>query len=153
MPGQVDFYLLESSDESSRLKTVCRLAEKIYKMGHDILVLTKDVQQSKMLDTLMWTFSQSSFLPHARVITDAVEESDNRDADWRKAPVLIHHEALESTPQVLINLKNEIPQSEDLKRVVEIVNQDEQIKINSRDKYRNYKNQQYAIKTHNIPTR
>ena len=148
MSTQVDFYLLESSDESSRMKTLCRLAEKVQRMGHDIQVLTTDAEQSQRLDALMWTFSQSSFLPHA--VMDM--SNQNLIAEQRsQTPVLIHHEELDNPPQVLINLKDAIPQSDDLNRVVEIVNQDEHIKISGRDKYRDYKNQDFSIKTHKLP--
>jgi len=142
MPKQVDFYILETSDETSRMKTVCRLAEKIQRMEHNILVLTTDDEQSHMLDALMWTFSQSSFLPHA--VAGAL------DQDRQQTPVLIHHQMLNNAPEVLINLKVDIPQSVGLKRVVEIINQDEQVKVSGRHKYRNYKNQNFAIKTHHI---
>ena len=147
MPGQVDFYLLESSDEASRMKTLCRLAEKVQRMGHDIQVLTADNEQSQMLDALMWTFSQSSFLPHA--VID--KSNQNLSAEQQlQTPVLIHHEILDQPAQVLINLKDVVPQTEGLNRVVEIVNQNEQIKISGRHKYRDYKKQDFSIKTHNL---
>lgn len=154
MSGQVDFYLLETSDEQSRMKTLCRLAEKIQRMGHEILVLTSDREQSEMLDTLMWTFSQSSFLPHA--VADSTDEHQSsqfkRNETGQQVPVMIHHVMLEKLPEVLINLKDDIPQSTDIQRVVEIVNQDELVKINGRQKYRTYKKQNFSIKTHNIST-
>jgi DNA polymerase-3 subunit chi len=132
------------------MKIVCRLAEKVHRMGHTIFVLTSDAQQSKMLDDLMWTFSQSSFLPHAVVSTPSDYKSDER---LQQTPVLIFDRQLENTPEVLINLKEDIPNTDGLNRVVEIVDQDQQVKSSGRDKYRNYKNQQFTIKTHHLQTR
>ena len=147
MSVQVDFYLLESNDELSRMKTVCRLAEKVQRLGHKILVLTLDGKQSQMLDALMWTFSQSSFLPHMRV--DQIDEDLSTDGSLH-TPVLIHHEMLKSAPPVLINLKDEVPESDNMKRVVEIVNQEEHVKVSGRHKYRNYKSRDFTIKTHHL---
>lgn len=150
MSGQVDFYLLESSDAATRMNTVCRLAEKVQRMGHSIFVLTIDDQQSTMLDGLMWTYSQSSFLPHAVIRAPADLKSDEL---LQKTPVLICDRLLEQSPDVLINLKDELPQSTALNRVVEIVDQDQHVKSSGRQKYRGYKNQQFKIKTHQLLTK
>lgn len=147
MSGQVDFYVLKTSDEQSRMRTVCRLAQKVHKLGHDMLVLTADSEQSKQLDELMWTFSQSSFLPHA-VVGSRTELESKQCA--LSMPVLIHHLMPEKPPQVLINLKDDIPQCPDVKRIVEIVDQDEQVKHCGRHKFRTYKNKNFLINTHEI---
>ena len=150
MSGQVDFYLLESSDAASRMKTVCRLAEKVQRMGHTIFVLTRDRQQSEMLDGLMWTYSQSSFVPHAVV---SAPSGDTTDGLLRHTPVLICDRQLEQTTEVLINLRDDLPHTAGFNRVVEIVDQDQQVKSCGRNKYRGYKSQQFVIKTHHLPAR
>ncbi len=150
MTSQVDFYLLESSDGASRMNMVCRLAEKIQRMGHNILVLTVDGEQAKSLDALMWTFSQSSFVPHALADTSDEHQSDGPGSP---NPVLIHHLMMKKTPEVVINLKSVVPQSADLQRVVEIVDQDEQVIASGREKYRNYQIQNFTIRTHNLPAK
>ena len=142
MSTQVDFYILNSDDDKSRMTTLCRLADKVQRMGHRIFVLTADPDQSKLLDDLMWTFSQSSFLPHTMV------NGDQAQAD--QTPVLIHHQFPDHTPQVLINLKDTIPDTHNIERIVEIINQNDHIKSTGRSKYRDYKNQQTSVKTHNI---
>ena len=142
MTLQVDFYVLESSDDQSRLRTVCRLADKVQRMGHKIHVLTQDSTQSKKLDDLMWTFSQSSFLPHA-VLDDSDQYQDQQ-------PVLISHEKLNNSPEVLINLQDGPALTDDCQRLVEIVNQDQSTRAAGREKYRIYKDKNYNIKTHNL---
>ena len=142
MTLQVDFYILESSDEQSRLRTVCRLADKVQRMGHNIHVLTQDSIQSKKLDDLMWTFSQSSFLPHAIL--------DNSDQYQDQQPVLIYHEKLNKSSEVLINLQDGPALTDDFQRLVEIVNQDQSTRAAGREKYRTYKDKNYNIKTHNL---
>ena len=126
---------------------VCRLAEKVQRLGHSILVLTTDSEQSRMLDSLMWTFSQSSFVPHTLAQASSEHEDDGQGSF---NTVLIHHQLLKKTPEVLINLKADIPQPDDLQRVVEIVDQDEQVRATGREKYRTYKIQDFSIKTHHL---
>ncbi len=144
MPLQVDFYVLESSDELSRMRTVCRLADKVQRLGHKIFVLTEDSTQSKKLDDLMWTFSQSSFLPHA-IFDDCEPYQDQQ-------PVLIHHQPVDTESEVLINLQRQVANTDQYQRLVEIVNQDESIRNTGRNKYRAYKDKNYQIKTHKIAT-
>ncbi len=142
MTLQVDFYVLKSSDEQSRLRTVCRLADKVQRLGHKIHVLTVDASQSKKLDDLMWTFSQSSFLPHA-IFSDTDKHQDQQ-------AVLIHHEKMNQPSEILINLQANPVAGDDYLRLVEIVNQDTSIRAAGRDKYRAYKDRSYNIKTHNL---
>lgn len=142
MTSQVDFYVLQSSDEQSRLRTVCRLADKVHRMGHNIHILTTDSTQSKKLDDFMWTFSQSSFLPHSMA-----DESDPYQA---QQPVLIHHQPLNSTAEVLINLQPDPANTDNYQRLVEIVNQDAAVRTAGRNKYRSYVDKNYPIKTHKL---
>ena len=142
MTLKVDFYILESNDEQSRMKTVCRLADKVQRMGHKILVLTADSNQSTKLDELMWTYSQSSFLPHA--IFDESQPFQDQQ------PVLIHHQPIRQKSQVLINLQQQTPDTSSYQRLVEIVNQNELIRNAGRQKYRAYKDMNFEINTHKI---
>ena len=142
MALQIDFYILESSDEQSRMKTVCRLVDKVQRLGHKILVLTEDPNQSKLIDDLMWTYSQSSFLPHARF--------DDSEPFQDQQSVLIHHQPIDKESQVLINLQHQIQDTDSYQRLVEIVNQDDSVRAAGRDKYRAYKSKNFEIKTHNI---
>jgi len=142
MSLQVDFYVLESSDELSRMKTVCRLADKVQRMGHNIFVLTQDANQSKKLDDLMWTFSQSSFLPHATF--------DDADPHQNQQPVVIHHHPIDKKSHVLINLQSNVPNTQSYQRLVEIIDQQESVRDTGRNKYRCYKDKKFQIKTHNI---
>ena len=64
-PVQVDFYVLETDSNSGRLKLACRVVEKAYTSGHSVYLQARNDDETRTLDDLLWTFSQSSFVPHA----------------------------------------------------------------------------------------
>ena len=57
----VNFHNLERAEKD---RAVCRLAHQYYEGGRKVLVLVGSEEQAKRLDALLWTFSQSSFIPH-----------------------------------------------------------------------------------------
>ena len=61
---KVDFYLLGAGHNSHAL-FACRLAEKVWRLGHRVYLLAADPPAANELDDLLWTFSQGSFVPHA----------------------------------------------------------------------------------------
>ena len=67
-------------------------------------------------------------------------------------PVLIGHvDAPESINQVLINLDAAVPMFfSRFERVVEIVNQDETLRQQARDRFKFYRDRGYDLQTHNL---
>jgi DNA polymerase-3 subunit chi len=47
-----------------REKTVCSLVERYYEKRMKVLVVAEDEEFARQIDRLLWTFSQSAFLPH-----------------------------------------------------------------------------------------
>jgi DNA polymerase-3 subunit chi len=140
--AQVDFYLLNSaSNEHERDHFICRLVEKIHRQRHTIYIHCKDRQESHKLDELLWTFSDISFIPHC-----LYGESANSPP-----PIQL---GFDSTPQkhdVLINLSSTIPLFyAAFRRILEVVPQQEEQQIISREHYQFYKSQDLEIKTHKI---
>lgn len=43
-----------------------RLLEKVLEAGHRVIVRSADAAQLKRLDELLWTYEESSFLPHGQ---------------------------------------------------------------------------------------
>ena len=82
---RIDFYILADSAQRSRALFVCRLAEKAYRMKHPIYIHTESEQQSALMDDLLWTFSQGSFLPHALAHQITAASAMHRD-DLALAP-------------------------------------------------------------------
>ena len=62
---QVNFYALSSPDQESRRQFACRLAEKAAQLGHRVFIQVDSAEQAAAMDTLLWQFKPSSFVPHA----------------------------------------------------------------------------------------
>jgi DNA polymerase-3 subunit chi len=141
---QIAFHVLPGTDERTRLKFACRLTERAYLAGEQVLVALGDAGQMQQFDELLWTFADRSFVPH-EVFRD--------DQQWQETPVL-----LGCAPQprqgfhLLVNLSEQIPAAFALaQRVSEIVDADEPRRRAGRQRYRDYRDKGLTPETHNIP--
>ncbi len=144
---RIDFYVLTGDAQANREQFACRLAEKVYLLGQGVYIHTHDAGQTAALDRLLWSFKQNSFVPHAI-------EGESPDAN---VAVLIGHGAAEESHnhaqsrELLINLAPEIPLFfSSFKRVVEIIDNNEQHKTSGREHYRFYRDRGYTLENHNI---
>jgi DNA polymerase-3 subunit chi len=130
---QVDFYTLGAADRRARLVTACRLAEKACEQGLKIVVRTGSAAETAELDELLWTFADSSFVPHTVWPTDP--------ATAGLTPVLVGSSALpDSHRDVLINLAADAPGDfSTYARVCEIVGGDEEARKAGRRRWRTYR--------------
>lgn len=137
---QVDFYLVPGDAPENRLRFACRLTDKAYRLGNRVFIHTESAEQTRLLDDLLWTFQQNSFIPH-----DLYRDTAN-------APVLLAHDAEpDASSQVLINLAAEVPLFfSRFERVAELVNQDSEIRRAGRSRYSFYKERGYPLRTHEI---
>ena len=140
---RIDFYLLDQNVPDGRLRVTCRLCKKINALGHTIFVQTPDSEQAKFLDDLMWTFDQSTFIPHGL---------HNSRGDGAGLPVAIgQHPPPDSGIIVLISLMDKVPEHYDqYPRVLELVDNTPQEKAQARDRYRIYRDQGHTPETHDI---
>ncbi len=138
---QVDFYILKS-DTSNRHGFACRLADKVYEQGRRIYIHAGSQAEAEFLDRLLWTFRENSFIPHGIA----------GQADPAVTPVLVGHgpaPALEE--DVLINLAPGVPDFfSRFSRVAEIIDRDEQVKLQGRQRYRFYKERGYPLDSHEL---
>ena len=137
---RVDFYLL--SDESNTHKFVCIMVSKAWTAGNYVYVLTESEDITNKIDSLLWTFRDISFIPH-----EIYNETENSEA-----PVTIGYgDHYPSHSQVMINLNNKIPEfANNFNRIVEIVENNEKKKEIARERYREYKKNNYEIHNHKI---
>lgn len=137
---RVDFYILPGDSARERALFACRLAEKAYQQGHQLMLRVSDPAEAASLDELLWTFRQGSFLPHARL--------ENADGE----PILIGTEVDEHTPRdVLVNLAESLPAHwDEHQRVAEVVNQDPAVLQGSRARFRAYRDQGSEPHTHRM---
>ena len=138
---RIDFYKLNSQNSTSINRFCCQLADKVVRMGNPVFVMTKNETETRLLDDMMWTFSDSSFLPHAT-------QGDIEDAD---AAVIIGHSAPASSGYLLINLSDELPENiQNYERIAEIINEAPQNLNGGRARYSAYKKDAYPLHYHEI---
>lgn len=136
---QVDFYIL--SQPQQRALFTCRLAEKIYRLGHRAYIHTASADQAQALDQLMWTFSQGSFVPHECAADDIVAQS----------PIVIGYRDHALAADVFINTTDEMPtQYKTFTRVAEIVDGTDIAKAKGRERFRIYREHGEQLETHPI---
>ena len=61
---RIDFYILETHKNRGRYMLACRVADKAYRTGNKVFLKLNNMEDAQLLDDLLWTFSQSSFIPH-----------------------------------------------------------------------------------------
>lgn len=141
MATRVDFYVLQSDDPAQRRITACRLIEKIYRQGLSIFVTLDTEDEAKQFDDLLWTFRQGSFVPH-----------EAYDPQGGQAPVLIGFGGMAPGGQdVLLNFGGMMPKGHDeYPRIAEIVDQDPDVRLAGRNRYRQYQASGMELQTHQI---
>jgi DNA polymerase-3 subunit chi len=95
---RVDFYILPESMTAQRF--ACDMAARVRRDGLDVLIHAPSRAEAVVLDGLLWTFRDISFLPHA--LAD--------DADAGPAPIVLGWPGIDPAPRrVLINLDEQAP--------------------------------------------
>lgn len=69
MPGAVVIHTLAGTKKAVE---ACRLIEALYLAGRRLVVYLDDAGRAGILDEMLWTFSQGSFVPH--VLWNGLEE-------------------------------------------------------------------------------
>ncbi|MFK8019594.1 MAG: DNA polymerase III subunit chi [Pseudomonadales bacterium] len=137
---KVDFYLLLGTDQRSEGDHfACRLVDKAFRAGSSILLCSSSKQHADELDTLLWTFPISGFIPHTV------------DPDLQ-SKVKIDYNASDSYhDDCLINLSSTVPDySARFRRICEIVVYSEEARAHSRQRFKYYKDRGFPIETHEI---
>ena len=135
---RIDFYQLNPARHRYD-QVVCQLCQKAYDSQQLTLLLTRDPQQSQLLDQKLWTFRDDSFLPH-----------DNEEVEGLVTPILIHDNPDPgSDRQLLINLSTTVPiYFAQFERVIELVT--EENRQQAREHYSFYKERGYPLNHVNL---
>ncbi len=129
---EVTFYILDEASSAARLKLVCRIVDKAYRAGQNVLIWHTDAAELAALDELLWTFGDDrGFIPHELVAPGAAAE----------APVLLTTGAApEGGIDVLVNLAAAVPPLvERAARIVEVIDADPSRREAGRARYRAYR--------------
>lgn len=142
---RVDFYVLTNNITEGKLRFTCRLVHKIYTLGKSAYIHAASEDQARRLDDLMWTFDQSSFVPHRR--------HPDSYSDEPQAPITISHEPPTEvqSADVLISLLESAPIYADrFDRVAELVDNEPLEKQSARKRFRHYRDRGFELETHKV---
>jgi len=98
----VDFYMLTFEDMQSHEAGLycCDWIEQRFSKGHRIYIHTSSKTQAETLDELLWTFRETSFLPHT-LCYEELKPIPPIQIGYGKPPQITH--------DTLLNLTDEIP--------------------------------------------
>ncbi len=124
------FYQLKSP---VRDLCVCHFAEMYYEQGKKVFIIVDTEGRAESLDRVLWTFKQSSFIPH--------EIIDELSADIEVPVVISALTAKNYEADILIVAKNVLDESEafltSFDQVIDFADQtDESSTLQSRERYR-----------------
>jgi len=142
---RISFYILKGDQEHDRQVFACRLIEKAYTQGNQIYIHADNAEQARQFDQLLWSFRADSFVPH-RLMHDADQTTPD------DCPILIGHD---TTPPRLMNLLINLSPEQPLffsqfERVAELINDDDAIKAQGRERYRFYQQRGYDLESHKL---
>jgi DNA polymerase III subunit chi len=142
--GRVDFYVLSEDVPNARLRFACRLAEKAVDQGKRVHVQTASHADAQRVDDLLWTFNDGSFLPH-EILSGGAPSHARVMVTLGDGPAPADHR------QLLINLTDGLPpESQSYERIAEIVDADPERKRIARERYKQYREQGFALESHNL---
>ncbi|MDD7805218.1 MAG: DNA polymerase III subunit chi [Endozoicomonas sp. (ex Botrylloides leachii)] len=128
---KIIFYILKSGGSSVEY-IACRLVAKAWREGHAVQIYTPSIEISQQLDTLLWSWQEDSFIPHA-IITDQTSAQlppviiSSEPPDKRLDSILIN-----MTPATIANVMH-------CRHICEIVTEEAEGRALSRAKFRNYR--------------
>jgi DNA polymerase-3 subunit chi len=143
---RVDFYVTDpAAGDGARLPLVCRLVDKAYAAGQRTLVIGDDRRLLGVLDDLLWTSLDGSFIPH-----ELLPEGD--DGATAEAPVLLAAHAPPGAPRsLLINLCADVPACAiEFERVIEVPAADPAGRQQARERFRAWRKLGAEPATHQL---
>jgi len=144
---QIDFYLLAKTQPADRHHYACRLAAHAHRQGMTVFIQTEDPAHSALLDAMLWTFAQDSFVPHAVCAHDAHDAHDVVRYPVQLGPAAAPPECT----GLLIALAHE-PAADyaRFQRIAEVVPGDDPGKAAARERFRFYRAQGIEPRAHHI---
>lgn len=145
---RVDFYILSTSNVDARIEVVCKLIDKATTRGQRVFVHSDDRALLDSLDNSLWQFQPTRFIAHRLIHDDT--PSDASDTDDLET-VTLSSVAPARTDAVLINLSSSVPVFfSRFERTLEVVDQQDSIRLEGRSRYRFYQERGYPLQHHNL---
>lgn len=136
--AKIDFYIIQETEKNLVFRFVCHFIEKAYAKHPSVYVHLDHLSDVHLLNELLWTFHDISFIPHSIV------------GNKENAPIQLgYQQKPKNITDILINLSSTIPDFySEFNHIIEIVPEIEDWKKNSRLKFQTYKQNKHEIQTH-----
>jgi len=139
---RIDFYVLEADATDGRLRLACKIIDRAYRSGHTAYLWARDDHETDLLDNLLWTFSQNSFVPHSR---------NNHNSDLTTPVHIGHHPPQSGSAEVVVSVADRpVEDYSNFLRIAEVVGFDEAEKKSGRSRFKFYRDQGLELETHRI---
>lgn len=139
---RVDFYLLSKNQPHEGWLIACRLLEKAWQRGHRVFVYCETAEDAALIDELLWTYKDDSFIPH------------NLQGEGPEPPPAVqigYGAEPRGFNDILLNMATTIPTFHArFRRIMEIVINNDAAKEISRQHYREYRAKGFELHTHPI---
>ena len=140
---EVYFYILSTASQQERNIFACKLIEKAYRNKQFCYVYVDTQEQSQQLDKQLWTFRPGSFIPH--------QIYNGNEPDYEQTVLIGTQAAPDKWQNLIFNLSSKYPDNlTQTKRVLEILDNNEEIKPAGRIRYRQYQQAGLNITTYNM---
>lgn len=138
----VDFYILATPSRLKCWQFACKLLEKCYADGKRAYVLASSLEEAERFDSLLWTFREDAFIPHALY----------QPANEFAPAIQISTSSQTLSPQeVLVNLSDQLPTSfNQYHQVIEIVFDSPAVQQLARERFRHYREHGCELTTHKL---
>ena len=139
---RIDFYVLEADATDGRLRLACKIIDRAYRSGHTAYLWARDDHETNLLDDLLWTFSQNSFVPHSR---------NNHNSNLTTPVHIGHHPPQSGSAEVVVSVADRpVEDYSNFLRIAEVVGFDEAEKQSGRSRFKFYRDQGLELETHRI---
>ena len=131
---KVDFY----TGVQDRLQTACLLSHKAMQNGLRVLLHTPDAATAALLDTMLWQYPPTAFIPHCR--------SEAEEAATSPVVIAQHSEPFTHS-ELLISLHSAcLPFFSRFERLIEIVSTDPEDARLGRERYSFYRERGFEMR-------
>ena len=133
---RVDFFIWPLCEKRYHDLAICNLINSIYLSERCLTVFIEDTAERDRFDHLLWTFEQTSFIPHGVNNT---------------YPVELTSDPVKSNKKILMNLGTYCPlESNKIKIIVETAGYDDHTRSTARSRFKKYKEQGFTVISHKI---
>lgn len=137
---EISFYAGQTTTLRGRLLLACRLANKAYQRNMHIHIHTDGYNTTKQMDEMLWTWSETSFIPH---ISDIA--IDLNDECQESVTIGSYYQPVDHC-DYLINISNQpLGFFSRYLKMAEIIDQTETVLAAGRERYSLYKKKGYTL--------